>query len=161
MSRSQFSIEHVKLTVPKGYDAFRAALEPQIGQFEPAAYEALAAGNADLARSRLQSMTGSSGFMLFTKSDHGLVLSLVGKSAKAMQYLLGNPLYAVEMTQHAIGAALYAPLRLLIYEISAAETGVEYDLPSSQFGQFGDPDVDRMARSLDEKLESLVAAAAR
>src|SRR5262249_40438780 len=68
--------------------------------------------------------------MLFQTSDHGALLRLVGKPRKTVQYLLGNPLIAVEMTRHAIGAAQYAPLRVLIYEAVGDETCVEYDLPS-------------------------------
>jgi uncharacterized protein (DUF302 family) len=105
-------------------------------------------------------MTGTSGFMLFDAVDHGQTLALVGTPAKAVQYVLGNPLLAVEMTRHAIGAALYAPLRLLIHEAQGGGTCVEYDLPSSLFGQFGDEHVDRVAESLDLKLEVLIATAA-
>ena len=113
---SRISIEHVRLTVDRPFDAFRAAFEGQLGHFHPSAYEALEHGDPQAARARLESMTGPSGFMLFRTSDHGAVLRLVGKPRKAMQYLLGNPLIAVEMTRHAIGAALYAPLRVLLYE---------------------------------------------
>jgi hypothetical protein len=38
---------------------------------------------------------------------------------------------------------------------------VEYDLPSSLFGQFGDKRVDRVAVMLDRKLEELLATATR
>ena len=41
------------------------------------------------------------------------------------------------MTQHDIRASLYAPLRVLIYENEEGKTCVEYDRPSSLFGQFG------------------------
>jgi uncharacterized protein (DUF302 family) len=81
--------------------------------------------------------------------------------SQAMQYLVGNPLFAIEMTQHAIGAGLYAPLRVLIYEAEDGRACVEYDLPSSLFGQFGDERVDRVAVMLDRKLAELVATAAR
>jgi len=63
------------------------------------------------------------------------------------------------MTRHAIGASLDAPLRVLIYETEDGKTCVEYDRPSSLFGQFGDERVDRMAASLDWKLENLTAMA--
>jgi uncharacterized protein (DUF302 family) len=155
----RISIEHVRLTVDRPFDAFRTAFEGQLGHFHPSAYEALEHGDPQAARARLESMTGPSGFMLFRTSDHGAVLRLVGKPRKAMQYLLGNPLIAVEMTRHAIGAALYAPLRVLLYEGGAGKTCVEYDLPSSLFGQFGSEDVDRVAESLDRKLEALIATA--
>ena len=158
---SQISIEHVRLAVDKPYDAFRAAFEGLLGHFDPSAYEELAHGDPQAVRAKLESMTGPSGFMLFRTSDHGALLRLVGEPSKAMQYLLGNPLMAVEMTRHAIGAALYAPLRTLIYEAEGGATCVEYDLPSSLFGQSGDEHVDGVAESLDRKLEALVAAAAR
>ena len=108
----------------------------------------------------LTSMVGPSGLVLFRKSNHGLYLRIKGKSRKAMQYLIGNPLFAIEMTEHAIGAALYAPLRILLYEIAGDKTFIEYDLPSSLFGQFDDEHVDRVAKSLDRKLDALIAVAA-
>ena len=156
---SRISIEHVRLMVGRPFDAFKTAFEGQLGQFHPSAYQALEDGDPQAARARLESMAGPSGFMLFRTSDHGAVLRLVGKPRKATQYLLGNPLIAVEMTRHAIGAALYAPLRVLFYEDGEGKTCVEYDLLSSLFGQFDDAHVDRVAESLDRKLEALIAAA--
>jgi len=161
MSRSRVQIDHISLTVEKPFEQFQAALEEQLGLFDPAAYEGLKeGGDPEAARARLESLVGPSGFMLFRTSDHGRVLRLVGQPRKAIQYLLGNPLFAVEMTRYAIGAALYAPLRLLAYEAEEGKTCVEYDLPSSLFGQFGDERVDRIAESLDQKLEALIATAA-
>jgi uncharacterized protein (DUF302 family) len=161
MSRSRISIEHVRLTMDKPYDEFRAAFEAQLGRFDQGAYEGLEGGDPQVVRARLESMAGPSGLMLFRTSDHGAFLRIVGQPRKAMQYLVGNPLIAIEMTRHAIGAALYAPLRVLIYEAGSGETSVEYDLPSSLFGQFGDERVDQVAESLDRKLDALIAAAAR
>ena len=70
-------------------------------------------------------------------------LGIVGQQRKAVQYVIGNPLFAVEMTRHAIGAALYVPLRVLIYEADDGKTCIEYDRASSLFGQFGDERVGR------------------
>jgi uncharacterized protein (DUF302 family) len=162
MSQSRISIEHVRLTADKPFEEFTAAFEQQLGHFEPDVYKALEEGGDPAAvTSRLASMVGPSGFMLFRTSNHGALLRIVGKPRKAMQYLLGNPLFAIEMTQHAIGAGLYAPLRVLIYEDEGGRTCVEFDRPSSLFGQFGDERVDRMAAMLDRKLEDLVATATR
>jgi len=44
-------------------------------------------------------MAGPSGFMLLGTSDHGALLRLVGRPRKAVQYVVGNPLFAVEMTE--------------------------------------------------------------
>jgi uncharacterized protein (DUF302 family) len=104
-------------------------------------------------------MAGPSGFMLFRTSDHGVLLRLAGQQKKAIQYLLGNPLIALQMTQHDIRAGLYAPLRVLLYENEEGKTCIEYDRPSSLFGQFGNPKVTEVATQLDRKLEQLVAKA--
>jgi len=63
------------------------------------------------------------------------------------------------MTQHNIRASLFAPLRVLLYENEEGKTCVEYDRPSSQFGQFGDERISPTAAMLDRKLAALVAAA--
>jgi uncharacterized protein (DUF302 family) len=104
-------------------------------------------------------MVGPSGFMLFRTSDHGALLRMAAQKKKAMQYLVGNPLFAIQMTQHDIRAGLYAPLRVLIYEDEQEKTSIEYDLPSSLFGQFGNASVMEVAIMLDRKLEQLVAKA--
>ncbi len=162
MSQSRIEVEHVRLTADKPFEAFTATFEQQLGRFEPDVYKHLEEGGDPAAvKTRLASMVGPSGFMLFRTSNHGALLRIVGKPRKAMQYLVGNPLFAIEMTQHAIGAGLYAPLRVLIYEAGDGRTCVEYDLPSSLFGQVGDERVDRVAVMLDRKLEELVATATR
>jgi uncharacterized protein (DUF302 family) len=98
--------------------------------------------------------------MLFGTSHHGALLRLVGQEKKkAVQYLIGNPLFAVQMTQHDIRASLYAPLRVLIYENDQGKTCVEYDRSSSLFGQFGNAKVTAVAAMLDQKLEQLIAKA--
>jgi len=65
------------------------------------------------------------------------------------------------MTQHDIRASLYAPLRVLLYENGEGKTCVEYDRPSSLFGQFGKANVTEVAAMLERKLERLVDEAIR
>jgi uncharacterized protein (DUF302 family) len=109
-------IEHISAKTEKPF-AEAAALEAQMGKFDPAVYDELRSGaDAEAVRARLEGMAGPSGFMLFRTSDHGALLRLAGQTKQAVQYLLGNPLFAVRMTQHDIRAGLYAPLRVLLYE---------------------------------------------
>ena len=162
MTESQLRVIHVRVSSERPFADVQAAFERRLGRFEPDIYQALAEGDDPAAvRARLEAMAGSSGFILFSTSDHGRLLRLVGRPRKAVQYVIGNPLFAVEMTRHAIGAALYAPLRVLIYEAEDGRTCIEYDRPSSLFGQFGDARVSPMAAALDQKLEDLAAAATR
>ena len=53
--------------------------------------------------------------MLFGTMDHGAILSIFGVKTKAIQYVLGNPLIAIQMTQHNLAVGLYAPLRVLVF----------------------------------------------
>ncbi len=162
MSQTRIEVEHIRLTVHKSFEDFTAKFEQQLGHFDPDVYKDLEEGrDPAVARTRLESMVGPSGFMLFSTSNHGALMRIVGKRRKAIQYLIGNPLFAIEMTRHAIGAGLYAPLRVLIYETDDNSTCLEYDRPSSLFGQFRDARVDRIAALLDQKLLEMTAVAAR
>jgi hypothetical protein len=67
--------------------------------------------------------------------------------------------FALQMTQHDIRAGLYAPLRVLLYEDERGRTWLEYDRPSSLFGQFANDRIAPTAAMLDRKLEALVAEA--
>jgi uncharacterized protein (DUF302 family) len=156
------AIVHMHVETEKPFAEVATALEARLGKFDSAVYEELRNGaDPEAVRTRLEGMAGSSGFMLFRTSDHGALLRLAGQTKKAVQYLLGNPLFAVRMTQHDIRAGLYAPLRLLVYEDEGGMTCVEYDRPSSLFGQFGNASVTEVATMLDRKLEQLVAEAIR
>ena len=156
----KITIEHIHVETDKPFGEVTAALEARMGRFNSAVYEELRSGaNPEAVRTRLEGMAGSSGFMLFRTSDHGALLRLAGQTKKAVQYLLGNPLFAVRMTQHDIRAGLYAPLRVHVYEDEGGKTCVEYDRASSLFGQFGNAKVTEVAAMLDRKLEQLVAEA--
>ena len=162
VSTSRVVVDHIRLTTAKPFDQVRTDFERQLGRFDADAYQSLAAGeNAETARTRIEAMAGPSGLMVFAMYDHGSLLRVTGLTRKALQYVIGNPLYAIQMTQHAIGASLYAPLRVLLYENDEGKTCVEYDRPSSLFGQFGDDRITQAALSLDQKLEDLAATAMR
>ena len=77
-----------------------------------------------------------------------------------MQYDIGNPVTATRMTRHEMPAALYAPLRVVLYEKAAGGATFEYDRPSTLFGQFGDEQVTAVGRELDAELERALRRAA-
>ena len=160
MNVTRITVEHIRVVAEKPFDQVAKAFEQQQGQFNEETYKSLAAGeDVEQARAKLEAMVGPSGFMRFRTSDHGSLLRLVGQRKKAIQYLVGNPLFAIQMTQHDIRASLYAPLRVLLYENDDGKSCVEYDKPSSLFGQFGNAKVTDVATMLDRKLEQLVATA--
>jgi hypothetical protein len=109
MNKSRFTVNHVRLTADRPFAEVKAAFERRLGRFDPEVQKPLAEeGDVQAARARIEAMVGPSGFMLFGTSDHGSLLRIVSRPRKAVQYVVGNPLYAVEMTWHSIGAALYS-----------------------------------------------------
>jgi uncharacterized protein (DUF302 family) len=160
MNGSRFMVDHVRLTTNKPFEAVAKGIERQLGRFDPEVYKTLAAsGDTEEAKAKIEAMAGPSGFMLFSTNDHGALLRIAGQKRKAMQYVVGNPLFALQMTQYDIRASLYAPLRVLLYVNEEGQTCIEYDKPSSLFGQFGDDRITPTAAMLDRKLEALVVAA--
>jgi uncharacterized protein (DUF302 family) len=160
MNDTRFTVDHVRLATDKPFDEVAKAFKRQLGTFDPSVRKAATeGGDTEAAKAKIAAMAGSSGFMLFGTQDHGALLRLAGQRRKAIQYVVGNPLIALQMTQHDIRASLYAPLRVLVYENENGKTCVEYDKPSSLFGQFGNTEIDVVAAMLDRKLEALVETA--
>jgi uncharacterized protein (DUF302 family) len=161
MKTSTFVVNHVLVESDKEFDEVTNSFEQQLGKFDPKVVESLSADspNAEDAKSRIEQMAGKSGFMFFGTVNHGLLLSIYGKDRNAIQYVIGNPLIAIQITQYNIATGLYAPLRVLIYEDDQGKTCLEYDKPSSLFGQFGDDKIASVANMLDHKLEDLARVA--
>lgn len=155
------STTHVNYKSSKSFDAVTAAIEKQLGKFDAQAFAAAMkdVSNPADVEAKIRAMEGTSGFMLFAMRDHGQLLSLKGRTEFDRQYEIGNPLIAVEMTQADLRAGEYAPLRICVYVGEDKMTHVDYDLPSTVFGRFKSAQVDKVARSLDQKLEALITNA--
>jgi uncharacterized protein (DUF302 family) len=151
-------VRHVSVELNTNFDRLTGVLERALGRFDEALLKDLET-NPGLVEERLKAATGDEGLMLFNIQDHGKLLNLFVMPKKARQYVLGNPLIAVMMTRHDIRAGLYAPLRLFVYETDDHTTRIEFDKPSSLFGQFNNPEVTVVAQSLDAKLASLIEKA--
>jgi len=159
ISTSAVRVQHRSVTVDGQFQAFTGALERILGHFPPDVRQDIIE-RPQLAEQRLKAAAGAQQLMIFFVFDHGAALNMVGAPKNAKQYLIGDPLTAIQMSQHDIRAALYAPLRVLVYEHVPGQTQVEYDQPSTLFGQFGREDVTDVALTLDTKLERVIAQAA-
>jgi len=159
ISTSDIRVLHRSVTISAAYEHFTNALEQILGHL-PADIQQDIVNQPQVAQQRIKAAEGAQGLMIFAVFDYGAALNMVNAPRKAKQYLIGNPLTAIEMTPHDIRAALYAPLRVLVYEEASGRTIVEYDQPSSLFGQFGRDDVTQVARGLDNKLAAVIAQAA-
>ncbi|MFY9690559.1 MAG: DUF302 domain-containing protein [Candidatus Acidiferrales bacterium] len=152
------SVTHLNFKSSKSFAEVTSAIEKQLGKFDPGISASFAAASPNPAEieTKIHAMEGSSGLMIFAVRDHGQLLALKGRHALARQYVIGNPLVALEMTEHNLVAGEYAPVRLYVYVADDKLTHIDYDLPSSIFGRFKSAQIDEVAKGLDQKLEKLV-----
>ncbi len=148
-------------TLAVDYERFTAAFESLLGVMNLAALGDVAELPADEAHAKLAAFVGPLDFSLFQKIDHGGLLSAFARPrTRAMTYVFGNALIAVEMTKHAPVVGLYVPLRLYVREIGSGATQATYDLPSSMVAQFGSVEASAVAQALDAKVERIISEAA-
>jgi len=150
------TVTHRQIALQSTYDLFTAKLESTI-KFLDVEYAKDVLSDPGKVQSYLKSLEGNTGLILFNIQNHGALLNIYGKPRKAKQYVIGNPLIAIQMTIHDIRASLYAPLRMIVYEDENKKAFVEYDLPSSLFGQFCNNEVLHTAMGLDAKLFHVVS----
>ena len=157
MTKQTIVVEHIRIESAKSFADVRAALERNVPQLDPSLLKALADG--DVERADREKEQGSE-LSIFQVRDHGALLKIAGKARNALQYDIGNPVTASLMTRHRLSAALYAPIRVVLYENDAGHGVFEYDQPSTTFGQFGDERVTAVARGLDAALAHALLGAA-
>lgn len=153
----QITIEHVRIACRRSFEDVRAALASELPELDVRIIPLLSGG--DQAAIAEYEKSGPKLF-IFLERDHGVLLEIAGGARKAIQYEIGNPITASRMTRHQLGAALYAPLRVALFETGNGQAVFEYDRPSSLFGQFGDDRVREVGLTLDRELERVLLKAA-
>jgi len=157
MTNQTIAVEHIRIESAKSFADVRAALERTVPHLDPSLVKALDAG--DVARAIQEKEEGPE-LSIFQSRDHGAILQIDGIARNAFQYDIGNPVTASLMTRHRLAAALYAPIRVVLYENHAGHGVFEYDQPSTTFGQFGDERATAVARGLDAALARALTKAA-
>ena len=151
------AVEHVKISSERSFAEVRRRLEDTLPKLDASIAEALRSGDQNRATEYDQNGPKLS---IFEQRDHGSLLEAFGGRRNALQYEIGNPVTASKMTCHQLAAALYAPLRLVLFEDEQGKGVFEYDKPSSFFGQYGDERVMEVGRYLDVALEAALRRAA-
>src|SRR6516162_2524491 len=150
-------VEHITISSERLFAEVRQRLEETLPKLDTTIAGAL--GSGDQKRATDYEVNGPK-LSIFEQRDHGALLQIVGRKRNALQYEIGNPVTASKMTRHKLAAALYAPLRVVLFEDERGNGIFEYDKPSSFFGQFGDERVTEVGRSLDVELEAALREAA-
>lgn len=157
ITRQSIVVEHIRIESAKSFADVRSALERSVPHRDPSLGKALADG--DVERVQHERREGPE-LSIFLIRDHGALLKITGRARNALQYDIGNPVTATLMTRYRLSAALYAPIRVVLYENDAGHGVFEYDQPSTTFGQFGDDRVTDVARGLDAALSRALLGAA-
>ena len=154
---SPIAVEHTRISSERSFADVRRRLEGMLPRLDASIVKALRSGVQ--LRARDYEKTGPK-LSIFGERDHGALLQISGRRSNAIQYDIGNPLTASKMTRYQLSAALYAPLRVVLFEDEQGKGVFEYDKPSSLFGQYGDDRVTDVGRYLDVALESALREAA-
>ena len=151
------AVEHIKIATDRPFAEVRRKLEDTLPKLDASIAAALSSGDQKRATDYDESGPKLS---IFEERDHGALLRIWGSGRNALQYEIGNPLTASKMTRYQLAAALYAPLRVVLFEDEQGKGVFEYDRPSSFFGQYGDERVTEVGRYLDVALEAALRKAA-
>ena len=151
------AVEHIRILSGRQFAEVRRKLEDTVPKLDASIAEALSRGDQKRAKDYEENGPKLS---IFGERDHGALLQIVGSRHSALQYDIENPLTASKMTRHQLSAALYAPLRVVLFEDEQGRGVFEYDKPSSFFGQYGDERVTEVGRYLDATLEAVLLNAA-
>ncbi len=152
--RSQtIAVEHIRISSERPFTEVRRKLERTVPKLDVGIAEALRGGDQERVKDYEENGPKLS---IFGQRDHGALLQIAGGRRNAVQYDIGNPLTASTMTRHQLPAALYAPLRVVLFEDEQGRGIFEYDRPSSFFSQYGDERVTEVGWHLDAALEAIL-----
>ncbi|MET0307450.1 MAG: DUF302 domain-containing protein [Sphingomonas sp.] len=149
------AVTHIKVHTTKKYADVRAAIESSLASFDAPMRQLLKDGKIEELRAAAAKGAGKFGLMIHYTAYHGDLLMLNGGKKNLIAYYIGNILSATSMTAINPAAGLYAPLRMVVYEDASGGTTIEYDKPSTMFGQFRNPEIDKVAKSLDARILNL------
>jgi uncharacterized protein (DUF302 family) len=159
VSSRTIAVDHIRIDSARCFGEVRATLDC-LPRFDDRIRALLHFGEAARVKVELEKLQGDVGLTLFSVAPHGDWLQIRNDARKALQYVIGNVLISTQMTQREPAAGLYAPLRIMLYENAAGTATLEYDRPSTLFGQYGDERVTAIARDLDLRIHDLLVQAA-
>jgi uncharacterized protein (DUF302 family) len=153
-------VKRLDIIVNDSYADLRAKFEAAAPTFSPQVLQILGAGkpNFDGLVAAIAA-NAPNGFIRFNTIETGALLKVAGEPASAtnaVQYLVGNPVFAEQMYREDRSTQLYAPLRATIYQAADGTVHFVIDQPSTRFDSFDDPTIDGVGEFLDGKVANLL-----
>jgi uncharacterized protein (DUF302 family) len=158
----QIQVQRFSVTSSKLFAKVVAVVDAAIGHPDMKAFstDVAAAKTYPELEEVVRKVLGPSELMEFTRFDLGAILRKEkGEAARNSVRLVGNPLIMKRMVEHVPDAGSYAPVTILIDE-RADGVHLSYDRMASFLDPYGNEEALKVARDLDSKVESLLAAAA-
>jgi uncharacterized protein (DUF302 family) len=159
----KIEIERFSLTTSRAFNEVIAGVNAAIGHPDMAEFGRSTHEARSLAelKSAVEKGLSKAGLMLFMQLDQGAVLQKeTGQDTpRIIRFLIGNPLIMKEMAKHVPDAGSYAPVTVLVDE-RADGVHLSYDRMASFLAGYGNPDALQVAEDLDNKVETLLRAAA-
>jgi len=160
---NQVAVERVSLVSSKPFAQVVAALEAAIGHPDMREFwKTIGAAHSwpEVERA-IHAVIGPSGFMEFTRFNHGQFLQQAqgAHAPQILRIVLGNPLIMKQMAEHVPDAGSYAPVTVLVDERGDG-VHISYDRMASYLEPYANLAALKVARELDRKVETLLAAAA-
>ncbi len=160
---TQINVERFSVTSARSFHDVLASLQAAIGHPDMDAFRKDVSATKTFAEleSLIHAAIGRSGFMEFTRFDHGEVVHK-GRAAGMpgiVRLVVGNPLIMRQMVEHVPAAGSYAPVTILIDERPDG-VHLSYDRMTSFLAPYGSREVMKVAQDLDAKVEALLTEAA-
>src|ERR1700751_1673629 len=159
----KIEIERFSLTSSKRFEQVVQAVHagighPDMAEFGRSTHEARSF--TELKRA-VEKGLSKAGLMLFMQLDQGAVVRKeTGRDTpRIIRFIIGNPLIMMEMAKHVPDAGSYAPVTVLVDE-RADGVHLSYDRMASFLAAYENGDALRVAKDLDNKIETLLREAA-
>lgn len=150
-----FQVKRITTKLNSTYEQFTGKFESTLTKINQEDFGDLQ-NDLEETKTHLESLAGKENLTILSSRPHGSLLKLIGIQSKAITYEVGNPLLVLNMTSHDIRAALYTPIRVLVYEDVNRQAFSEYDLPSSTMTQFQKDRISHTTDLLDILFEKLI-----
>lgn len=164
MSIREIQVQRVTVISHEAFDTVVARLDAQLGHPEIVSFRKKLSEARDESEMEkiVNPETQPHGIMEFARFDLGEIIRKENGTAtpKILRIVAGNPLIMKELVKHVSDAGSYAPVTILIDE-RADGVHISYDTMVSHLAPYGNSDALRVARDLDAKIATIMAAAAK
>lgn len=164
VTETTLPIRRVTLTTEKAFDEVVAAVYSGLGRapdFRALLERWSAARDRDEFDALVAGVAGSSGLIEFLSLDLGAALTMQDPEhgRRLLRIIAGNPVTMSRMTASVPDAGSYAPITILLAEVSAG-TALSYDRIASAIAPYASPGASAVADALDDAVVRLLHDAA-